>query len=188
MGLNFKLRTSDFNRRTSRFNVVFAMLLLTGSASAAALKFTAPAGWTTLKPSSSMRVAEFALPKVAGDAEDGSLVLYFFGGQGGSTQANIDRWIGQIQQPDGKSSESVAKRETMNVGGLSISLVDVSGRYVAEMSPGSSDHFSKPNFRLKAGVIDTPGGPYFVKLTGPARTVEKWNESFIAFLKSLRWE
>ena len=164
------------------------LLLVTVSSPVASLKFTAPAGWVTLKPSSSMRVAEFTLPKAAGDAEDASLVLYFFGGQGGSAQANIDRWIAQMQQPDGKSSESIAKRETLKVGTLSISLVDVSGTYIAEMSPGSTDHFNKPGFRLKAGVIDTPGGPYFVKLTGPAKTVEKWTASFTAFLKSLRWE
>jgi hypothetical protein len=168
--------------------VAFGILLLAGSVAAAALKFTTPSGWTTLKPSSSMRVAEFALPKVAGDAEDASLVLYFFGGQGGTAQANIDRWISQMQQPGGKSSEALARRQTMNVGGLAISLVDVSGTYTAEMSPGSSDHFNKPNFRLKAAVIETPGGPYFVKLTGPARTIAKWDESFTTFLKSLRWE
>jgi len=164
------------------------LLLLTVASPAASLKFTAPDGWVTLKPSSSMRVAEFSLPKAAGDAEDASLVVYFFGGQGGTAQANIDRWIGQMQQPDGKPSESIAKRETLNVGGLSITLVDVPGTYVAEMSPGSSDHLNKPGFRLKAGVIDTPGGPYFVKLTGPAKTVDKWTASFTAFLKSLRWE
>ena len=59
----------------------------------------------------SMRVAEFTLPRVQGDAEDAQLVLYFFGGQGGSVDANIERWVSiEIQQPDGKPSSAVAKK------------------------------------------------------------------------------
>src|SRR4249920_3351365 len=58
------------------------------------LRFKAPDGWTTEKSSSSMRVAQYKLPKVEGDKEDASLVLYYFGAnQGGTAQANIDRWI-----------------------------------------------------------------------------------------------
>src|SRR3982074_3165456 len=49
------------------------------------LKYKAPAGWVTEQPTSSMRVAQYKLPKVEGDSEDAGLVLYFFGkGQGGS--------------------------------------------------------------------------------------------------------
>ena len=163
--------------------------LLAGvSSPAASLTFTVPDGWVSQKPSSSMRVAEFTLPKVTGDEEDASLVLYFFGGQGGSAEANIDRWIGQMQQPDGKPSKDAAKRTAMTVNQLPISLVDVTGTYVAEMSPGSADRLNKPGFRLEAAVIETPGGPYFVKLTGPAKTVARWDGSFTAFLKSLRYE
>ena len=78
-----------------------ALSIVTGAA-AASLKFDVPAGWVSKTPSSSMRVAEFTLPKVASDAEDATVTVYYFGGQGGSVQANIDRWIGQMAQPDGK--------------------------------------------------------------------------------------
>ena len=135
-----------------------------------------------------MRVAEFVLPKVAGDPEDASLVVYFFGGQGGSTQANIDRWVSQMEQPNGKSSKDVAVTSTMTVNGLKVSLIDVSGTYTAEMSPGASEHFNKPGFRLKAAVVETPGGPYFVKVTGPAKTVAKWDASVTAFLKTVNYK
>jgi hypothetical protein len=155
---------------------------------AATLTFTAPAGWTSKPSSSTMRIAEFVLPKQAGDAEDASLVVYFFGGQGGSAQANIDRWVSQMEQPNGKSSKAVAVATTMTVNGLKISLVDVSGTYIAEMSPGASEHFNKSGFRLRAAVIETPGGPYYVKLTGPRQTVAKWDASFTAFLKTLAFK
>src|SRR4030095_4055122 len=68
------------------------------------LRFKAPEAWVTEKPTSSMRVAQYKLPKTEGDKDDGSLVLYYFGSsQGGTAQANIDRWIGKMQQPDGSS-------------------------------------------------------------------------------------
>ena len=61
------------------------------------LHFKAPDGWVTEKASSSMRVAQYKLPKAEGDNDDASLIVYYFGAtQGGTTQANIDRWIAQM--------------------------------------------------------------------------------------------
>jgi hypothetical protein len=155
---------------------------------AATLKFDTPQGWLAKPPSSSMRIAEFTLPKAAGDTEDAALAVFFFAGQGGSVQANLDRWISQMTQPDGRASKDVAKTSQLASHGLAITLVDVPGTFVAEMSPGATEHYNKPGFRLRAAVVPAAGGPYFVKLTGPARTVARWDESFMTFLKSLRVE
>jgi len=153
------------------------------------LKFDTPDGWVAKTPSSTMRVADFVLPKAGADTEDATLTLYFFGAnQGGDVSANIDRWIGQMTQPDGKPSKDRAKTSTMEAHGLKISLIDLTGTYVAEMSPGATEHFNKPGFRLRAAVIQTPGGPYFVKAIGPAATVTKWDARITEFLKSLRYE
>ena len=90
------------------------------------LRFKVPEGWTSEKPTSDMRLAQYKLPKAAGDGEDALLVVYYFGqGQGGSPQANIDRWINQMKQPDGGSSKDKAKTGTMTVNGLQVSTVDV---------------------------------------------------------------
>jgi len=156
---------------------------------AATLKFDAPAGWVSKTPTSTMHFAEFALPRIAGDSEDASVVVYFFGTSGGGgVQANVDRWIGQMRQPDGKPSKDLAKTTSLESHGLKISLVDVSGTFTAEMTPGAGDNVNKPGFRLMAAVVETPGGPYYVKLTGPQKTVAKWSDSFQTFLKSLRLE
>ena len=169
--------------------LVLVALSAAALAAAAALKFDVPKGWVSKTPASSMRVAEFTLAKAAGDAEDATVTVYFFGGQGGSVQANMDRWIGQMAQPDGKPSKDVAKTSTMQTAtGLKVSLVDVSGTYVAEVTPGSTERLNKPGFRQIAAVVETPDGPYFVKLTGPAGTVAQWKNSLDAFLKSLRVE
>jgi len=165
------------------------LLLISPDRSAATLKYTAPAGWTSKTPSSSMRVAEFVLPRADGDKDDASLVVYFFGATaGGSVQANVDRWIGQMAQPDGRPSKDLAKTSTMTVNGLKITDVDVSGTYVAEMSPGAAEHFNYPGWRLRAAVVETPGGAYYVKVTGPIKTVAKWDKAYGAFLNSLKYE
>lgn len=167
--------------------IAAAVVLSAAVLQAATLKFDAPAGWVSKPPASSMRVVEYSLPKVAPDMEDAALAVFFFGGQGGSVQANLDRWIGQMTQPDGRASKDVAKTTTFTTtSGLKVSLIDLTGTYVAEMSPGSADHFNKPGFRLRAAVIETSEGPYFVKLTGPAATVAKWDKEFLAFVKSAR--
>src|SRR5262245_50054741 len=153
------------------------------SFTAPALKFDAPKEWISKPPSSSSRIAEFALPRAAGDAEDASLVVYFFGANmGGSVQANIDRWVSQMSKSDGKPSAQVATTTKLTANGLNITLVDVSGTYVAEVSPGSTERYNKPGFRQRAAVVETTEGPYFVKLVGPAATVAKWDASYLTFL------
>ncbi len=153
------------------------------------LRFKAPDGWTVEKPSSSMRAAQYKLPKVEGDKEDASLVLYFFGSnQGGTAQANIDRWIGQMQQPDGSSSKDKAKTENLTINGLKVTSVDVTGTYTAEMAPGSGSFHNDENYRLRAAVIETPKGNYFVKLAGPAKTVARWEQAYTEYLKSFEFK
>lgn len=152
------------------------------------LAFDAPDGWTTRPPASSMRTAEFVLPKAGGDAEDGELIVYFFGGTGGSVEANIDRWIGQMQQPDGRPSRDAARRAERTVNGLAVTLLDISGTYVAETRPGAAERHNKPGYRMRAAVVTTPRGPYFIKAVAPARTMERWAGAFESFVSSLRFD
>jgi hypothetical protein len=173
----------------SRLGVLTAVATATValSAQSAALRFDAPKDWKTVPSTSSMRVAQYALARAPGDAEDGELIVYYFGGQGGSVQANLDRWLGQMEQPDGRPTKAVASTSTFAANGLKVTVLDVSGRYVAETAPGATTRHNKPGFRMKAAVIETPVGPYFIKLTGPAKTVERWDASFNAYLKSAKY-
>ncbi|HEV7797413.1 MAG TPA: hypothetical protein VGO73_04620 [Pyrinomonadaceae bacterium] len=153
------------------------------------LRFKAPEAWTAEKPTSDMRVAQYKLPKTEGDHEDALLVIYYFGqGQGGSPEANIDRWINQIKQPDGQSSKERAKTGTLTVNGLQVSTVDVSGNYSGGMSPDSAPADNKSIYRLRAAVVDTPKGSYFVKLTGPENTVAHWDQAYTDYMKSFEFK
>jgi hypothetical protein len=160
-----------------------------GNAGAGNIHFKVPDGWMSEKPTSSMRVEQYKLPKVEDDKDDALLVVYFFGAtQGGATQANIDRWISQIQQPDGSDSKSKAKTESLTINGLKVSTVDVAGTYTAEMAPGTGQQRNDPNYRLRAAVIETPKGNYFIKLVGPAKTVAHWEQSYNDYLKSAEFK
>jgi hypothetical protein len=153
------------------------------------LKFSAPAGWVEEKSSSASRIAQYKLPKVAEDTEDASAILYFFGqGQGGGTAANIERWVNQMQQSDGSPSKEKAKEDTVTVNGLKVTTVDVTGTYTAEMAPGSGTFHNNSNYRLRAAVIETPKGSYYLKLVGPEKTVAKWDSSVTEFIKSMEFK
>lgn len=166
---------------------VLVALASLGIPSAAGLTFTAPAAWQTRPAASTMRVAEFVVPKAAGDAEDAELIVYFFGAFVGTVDSNVDRWIGQMQQPDGAASKDKARREAQTVNGLKVTTVDLAGTYVAEVRPGATERYNKPNFRLRAAVVETPRGPYYIKMTGPAKTMAAADADFKKFVASVRF-
>jgi hypothetical protein len=92
-----------------------------------------------------------------------------------------------MQQPDGAPSADKARRETLTVNGLKVTTVDVAGTYVAELRPGATERHNKPGFRLRAAVIETPRGPYYIKMTGPAATMAAADADFRKFVAGLRY-
>lgn len=160
-------------------------------ASAAGLAFAVPEAWVVDTPSSSMRAAQFTLPAAEEKGEGPELAVFFFGaGQGGNVQANIDRWIGQMQQADGKPSAEKAKRESRKVGKFKVSLVRVDGDYGGGMmgDPHANPHGggAKQGYRLWAAVVEGEGGPWFFKATGPKAAMEMAAPGFEALVASLQ--
>ncbi len=39
---------------------------------------------------------------------------------------------------------------------------------------------------MRAAVVTTPKGPYFVKAVGPAKTMTRWKDALDAFMNSVR--
>jgi hypothetical protein len=156
-------------------------------APAGEVSYKVPAAWTVEKPTSEMRLAQYKLPKADGDSEDALLILYYFGpGQGGTPEANIERWVNQVKQPDG--SPSKGRTATMTVNGLQVSTVDVLGNYSGGMSQDSAPKDSKAIFRLRGAIIETPKGSYFVKLTGPEKTVNHWDQAYTDYINSFEFK
>jgi hypothetical protein len=144
------------------------------------LVLEAPKEWERTPPSSGMRLAQFTIP---GPGGDGELVVYQFPG-GGDVQSNIERWKGQFKPPEGKSIDEVAKTDTFTAGSLKVSVLDVSGRYVASV-PGAPA-YDEPDYRMLAAVIEGEGDPLFLKATGPAKTMSLWDKPFDAMLHKLK--
>lgn len=148
------------------------------------LTWEAPEGWIQETPSSSMRKDEYRLPKVEGDPEDGSVVVYYFQGGGGGIQANIARWEKQFVTPDGGTPDAEVEGKTIN--GLKQTWVDIRGTYLFQPMPMASETTEKPGFRMLAGIVETSMGPYFVKFVGPQNTVAEWEDRFYEFMNSFR--
>src|ERR1700751_3504745 len=82
--------------------------------SVAGLKWTPPAGWKS-SGATTMRAATYPVAPVQGDSDAAECVVYFFGvGQGGSVQANIDRWEGQFTSPGGKPAQAKVIKTTVH--------------------------------------------------------------------------
>lgn len=146
---------------------------------AAGLRFDLPAGWQSTAPQSSMRVAQVTIPGSQGAAE---LAVFHFGaGQGGGVDANLQRWQSQMELGPG----SEAKREYFESNGLAITWIELAGTLkAARMGMGPIN--DQPNSLLYGAVIEGPGGPWFLKATGPEATLRPRREEFIALLKSAR--
>jgi hypothetical protein len=150
------------------------------------LQFTPPRGWIPETPSSASRKAQYKVPRAQGDSEDATLVVYYFAGGGGTPQANVERWIGEFAGPDGKPVSNAAKITHKTVDHIPLTIVDVSGSYSSSMGSMLSGGASKPGYRMLGAIAETANGPWFVKLTGPQRTVAKWESGFESFLNSMK--
>lgn len=146
----------------------------------------APKGWTAKPVTSNMRAADFALP-AAKPGDDAELIVYFFGDHGaGSVDDNLDRWLGQFEQADGKKSRDVAKIEKTKFAGQDATYVSVAGHFQAQAMPGATQAIDTPNAALLAAIIDSPAGPYYFKLVGARPTVDAQAAAFRAMLESLK--
>jgi hypothetical protein len=144
------------------------------------LQFSAQPGWVEEPPSHTLRLAQYRLPQVEGDRAAAELVVT--AKIGGSPADNLARWVSFFElAPGTQPSTTVEKR-----GELTLHRVDVAGTYVAETTPGSGVRLNEADWRMLGAVVESPYGPYYFKLVGPAATVEHWKESFDAFLAALK--
>jgi hypothetical protein len=117
-------------------------------------------------------------------------VLFFFGtGRGGNLDLNLARWLSQFLGPDGQpvtKEQATIKKEKK--GNLTVTRVDISGRYVAPKDIGSGEFYDNPGWRMALVVVETPNGPYFFRVVGPEATVNAQKEGLDAMVKSLKFK
>jgi hypothetical protein len=147
--------------------------------SAGGVHWTVPSRWGQ-HPPRQMRIATYMIQPAEGDTEGGECAVFHFGsGQGGDVQSNINRWLGQFEDA-GKPDQS-----TRQVNGLPVTLVSVSGTYLAPGGPMMQSQGKKQNFRLLGAIIEAPEGAVFFKMTGPAKTIGAAEKEFDALVASV---
>jgi hypothetical protein len=154
------------------------------AASVGGLVFPAPTGWQSRQPSTSMRLAEYAVPGSGGEA---SLVIFRFPG-GGSAQANIDRWVGQFRGAEQSNGGKGPAIQQLQRDGLTLTTLDVTGDYEGAQMPGAPAQPPIDGARLLALVIEGKGDPYFLKLQGPAATIGESAGDWARIVESIRVE
>jgi len=125
--------------------------------------FKRPPAWEWIETNSEMRKAQLKMLS-AEKKESAEVVFYYFGqGGGGGTQANVDRWLGQFQEP---KEQIKAKVEEVTVNKRKVTYVQAEGTYLSGMPGGPKT--PQPNSMLLGAVLESESGNVFVKMTGPA--------------------
>lgn len=137
---------------------------------AAALDWKKPADWQQVPNPSALRLATYRVP---GGAE------MSVARAGGSTDANIERWISQF---DNAGADT---REERTIRGLKVTLVEVAGTYApSPMMAAAAPPQAHPGWALQGAIVETSGSPYFFKLIGPAAAIKSARPSFEGLLAS----
>jgi hypothetical protein len=147
------------------------------------LKSRTPPEWKEEKPTSNLRLKQFALPKVGDDKEDALMLILHLEGQGGGVEENVKRWKDMFRPPMGKTIDQASEVKTLTVNGVTATYVDVQGTYTA---PPFEKAPPKPDFRLLAVYWNSKKGPYFFRLIGPARTVEHYKKGFDEWVQGFK--
>ncbi|MDG2285614.1 MAG: hypothetical protein P8N43_08805 [Alphaproteobacteria bacterium] len=133
-----------------------------------ALTLKVPADWKKSAKPSSMRLATFDIAAAEKDGRAAELAIYNFPGGGGSVEANISRWIGQFESKGRASKVTVGKAGTHDYY-----FIEVSGTYNQPVGPPIRRQTKAfPGSRMLGVILTMDSGVYFLKMTGPDKTVE----------------
>ena len=149
---------------------------------AGAFSFAVPATWQSVEPASPMRKAELVVPGPGGTGKAGEAlvtVFHFGPGEGGGVQANIDRWFGQFGGDLEKIGAATAREK---IGQVPVTFARARGTFQSGMPGGPT----KPveGQALLGAILENPGGDVYVKMTGPAPTVDAAEAAFVQMIRA----
>lgn len=139
------------------------------------LSFAVPENWRSVPPTSPMRLAELKVPDPSGEASKACDVV--FSSAGGTVEANIERWRGQVRPASDAPASEPSARE---VAGMKVTTVEFVGTYA-----GMGETPPRENYMLRGAIIETPAGLLFIKMTGPAEQMVAARAGFDALLDSM---
>ena len=145
----------------------------------------AMSGWKSEKPANLFRSHQFKLATFDKDYADAELTVTPKSSD--DVKKNFEKWKSQFTPADGKKLDDVAKTSEMEVGGIKLYLLDVSGTWKYRerpVDPKSEKEY--PEFRtiwvIAIGKEDTA----HIRLSGQHTVIEKHYPDFEKWLKSLK--
>ena len=147
------------------------------------LTFEAPKAWKSETPSSGMRTVQMKVAPATGDTDRAELYTVALPGGGGGVDANVKRWESQFSGDDGQPPK--AKLETVQGKNVEVTRVEIAGKYAGMTMPGQTRQETKTKTRLLGAIVMTADTGYFLKLTGPDKTVAGVSQEFDALIKSM---
>lgn len=141
--------------------------------------FARPANWEWVPATSAMRKAELKVESK--DKKEKAEVIFFHFGEsnGGGTQANVDRWLGQFKEPREKLNSKV---DTAKINGRAVTFVQAEGTYMSGMPGGPKT--PQPNAMLLGAIVESDKGNVFVRMTGPVALVKEAQGDFKKMIES----
>ncbi|MGH7438207.1 MAG: hypothetical protein ACRENE_21185 [Polyangiaceae bacterium] len=140
-----------------------------GSAADATIRWTAPGVWQAAPNPNGMRLATYH-PSPAVDVSVSRA--------GGSTDANIERWVHQFEEA------SPPKRTDSKVKGLDVHAVEVSGTYASGGMMGGTPQMHE-GWSLVGAVVEAADAKYFFKMVGPSDQVAAARAAFDTMVRSV---
>lgn len=137
------------------------------------LKLAIPKTWKQEDLSSSLRLAQFSFPPAEGETERGELAI--FPPFGGTNQQNIERW-----QKDFDANDRTVKLTSGSTSQGDYVFAEMSGTFMKpEGPPVLQKKKATPGYRMYGVIFNVKGtGNYFLKLTGPDKTVAAQADAF----------
>lgn len=142
-----------------------------------AFSFTRPDTWKWEVPTSLMRKAQLTIP-----AKNGTTALvtffYFGPGQGGTVQANVDRWAAQFTAVDGAPIKTTAA--TQKIKTTTVTFVSARGTFLSGLPGGPTQ--ACPDYALRGAIMESAQGDVYIKMTGPEALIKEATPAFDAMI------
>ena len=140
------------------------------------LAFATPAEWQP-KPARTMLWKVFGVPKADGDTEDGEVTISSLAANIPLT-ANVERWCGQFELEGGKPCQEAAQIRDLPGTAFPTKIVEIAGGLKSASMTGPAGAV-KAGWRMLVVEVTMPGKAWYLKFTGPAKTVAKWQDAYL---------
>ncbi len=151
------------------------------------LTFVPAIQWEVLEMTAP-RMAHYAYGPLESDNERAFVSVYFHGsGQGPLWRDQFDRWLENMNYPEGRDPHGFALEHDRMVGGMKAHVLSIMGplnRFTDEPKDPSSS--PEAVCRVAAVAVEAPEGTVFFRLSGQDYTARIMTEAFMTMIYKLK--